>query len=661
MINRKYIEENQRLYLLFMIGAIFIVMCNYAAVFYGIEVFMFERLTIKVYEYSTNLYLLAKVVILITAGLLFLEYTSRKSFDLESNKVGLLLAALIFVVALFFLITYLFSSTLAVNYIRLSLEASSFLILMVSLHFFLRFVNSLDFEDNAPTSDILKPIANNTVSNYSIEIVEPKKRMIYFHNLFVSLLLIGGPGAGKTASIIKPLILCCLRSKNESMIMYDPKSPELTRVVIAELAKQGRLDKLKVIDLFNGFHKVNPIDPSYLEHDEVVIEIGNVLADNFDLGKGDSAKFWRDNFVQYITGVILFLKYEFPEYCTLPHVVSIMKDPRITTIISMCETVPQAGTNLDGLKKAIGYKIDKDDENSIGGSQNQTSGILGTVATALSKIDTQKVFYTFNGNDFNLKINELENQQYVSIGNYSQFEDSFKAPLALIFATVLRLNNVDATKGENRIPLSVIMDEFNTIKVEKINRLPALGRSRLIQSIFATQDYSLIDQDYGKVGKEILTSSCGNVIIGNNGNEETLLKAANMIGKRDMLKKTNSKSKSNSNYNDSENKGHSKSEQEKYVIKPHEIAEFKPGEFVAKMANSKQTFIKFRAKYEEYPEQEYNDNYKGKYDKSTVMWLNYIGVKMDAFQLISDYEIKLKAAENPAESGILQSEKSFNY
>ena len=661
MINRKYIEENQRLYLLFMIGAIFIVMCNYAAVFYGIEVFMFERLTIKAYEYSTKLYLLAKVVILITAGLLFLEYNSRKAFDLESNKVGLLLAALTFVVALFFLVTYLFSSTLAVNYIRLSLEASSFLILMLSLHFFIRLVNSLDFEDTAPTSDILKPIDDKKISNYFVKIVSPKISKLYFKNLFMSLLLIGGAGAGKTASIIKPLILCCLRAKNQSMFMYDPKFPELTNMVTAELAKQGKLDKLKVIDLLNGLDKINPIDPMYLKHDEVVIEMAKVLADNLGLTDSGSNKFWRDNFVQYVTGVILFLKYKHPKYCTLPHVISIMLDERITTIIGMCETVPQAASKLGGLKVAIGFKLDKDDENTVGGSQNQTAGVLGTVSTALSEMDSEKIFYSLNGNDFNLKINEAENQLYVSVGNHSQFHQAFKAPLALIFSTMIRLNNVDAIKGENRIPLFIPMDEFNTIRVPNIEIVSTTGRSRKLKGAFSTQCFSLITRDYGKERKDALISSCGNIIIGNNGNEETLLKAANMIGKRDIIKKTNSKSKSNSNYNDSENIGQSKSEQEKYVIKPHEIAEFQPGEFVAKIASSKQTFVKFRAKYEEYPEQDYIDNYKGKYDKSDAMWLNYIWVKADAFQLISDYEIKLKAAENPAESSILQSNKSFNY
>jgi len=266
-----------------------------------------------------------------------------------------------------------------------------------------------------------------------------------------------------------------------------------------------------------------------------------------------------------------------------------------------------------------------------------------------------------SGNDFNLKINEAANQLYVMVGNHSEYDKAFKAPLALIFSTMIRLNNVDAKKDEKRIPLFVPMDEFNTIKVPDIEKLPSTGRSRKMMLGIATQDFSLIQRDYGKDRTEVLIASCGNIFIGNNGNEATLRKASEMIGKRETIKKTNSKSKSNSNFNDSENKGQSKSEQDKLVINPYEIAEFQPGEFVAKIASSKQTFVKFRAKYIEYPEHDYIDTYKGRHDKSAAMWLNYIGVKKDAYQLITDYEIKLKAAENPAESGILHSEKSFNY
>jgi len=532
---------------------------------------------------------------------------------------------------------------------------------MLSLHFFIRLVNSLDFEDNAPITDLLKPDLNTNKADYYIEVVQPRKTKIAIPNMFMSSLIIGGAGAGKTASMIKPLISQCIKTKTDAMFCYDPKFPELTNMVTAQLKSENQLDKLRIIDFLDPQNQINPIDPMYIKDDEVIIELAEVLSDNLGLTDTGNNTFWRNNFVQYVTAVILFLKYQHPKYCTLPHLISLMLDERITTIIGMCETVPQAATKIAGVKIAVGYKMDKDDENTVGGSQNQTAGVLGTVFTSLGKLDSQKIFYTLSGSDFNLKINEAENQLYVMVGNHSEYEKAFKAPLAMIFSTMFKLNNVDAKRNEKRIPLFIPMDEFNTVRIPDIEKIPSTGRSRKLKLTIATQDYSLIRNDYGKDRTDVIIASCGNIFIGLNGNEETLQKASNMIGKRDVTKKTKSKSKSDSNYNNSENIGQSKSEQEKYLIKPHEIAEFQPGEFVAKIASSKQTFVKFRAKYEEYPEQDYIDNYKGKYDKSDAMWLNYIGVKMDAFQLISDYEIKLKAVENPAESSILHGEKSFNY
>lgn len=639
---RKYIEENHRVYLVFMMMSILVIMFNYLVVFYGIEVFIFERLTVKVYEYSTKLYLYAKVTILITTGLLFLSYNSKKSFDIENNNKGLLLAAILFVLAIVFLIGYLLSTTMAVSLFRLTAEIGTFFSLMISLHLFIRVINSLDYEDNVPITDILKPTASTGKSDYYIEIVKPLKRVISIFNMFVSTIIIGGAGAGKTASLIKPLIAQSIAAKTHSMFCYDPKFPELTNMITAQLAKANRLDKLRVIDFLDPQCQINPIDPIYIKDDEVITELAEVLADNLGLSDSGGNSFWRNNFVMYVNAVILFLKYNHPNYCTLPHVISIMLDERITTIVAMCETVPQAVTKISPVKVAVGFKVDKDDENVVGGSQNQTAGVLGTVGTALSKLDSQKIFYTLNGNDFNLKINEKENQLYVSVGNHSEFEKSFKAPLALIFSTMIRLNNVDAKENENRIPLFIPMDEFNTIWVPDIEKLPSTGRSRKMMLTIATQDFSLIQRDYGKDRMEVLVASCGNVFIGNNGNEDTLRKASNMIGKRDMRKRTKSKSKSNSNYNDSENQGLSVSEQEKLVIQPYEISEFQPGEFIAKIASSSQTFSKFRAKYIDYPDTKYPEFYKGKYEKKCAMWLNYIIVKAQADQLITQYEIKLK-------------------
>jgi len=672
MLNRKYIEQNHSLYLLFMMGAIVVIMFNYLAVIFGIEVFIFEHLTLKVYEYSTKLYLYAKITILITTGLLFLEYNSKKSFEIESNKKGLLFAGLLLIAAICFIVIYLLSTNMPVNLFKLTVEMGSFLIFMISLHLFIRIVNSLEYEDNTPITDILKPNGAIGKSDYYIETVEPIKTKIPIPNMFMSSLIIGGAGAGKTASLNKPRIAQCIEAKTHSMFCYDPKFPELTNMVTAQLEKENRLDKLRVIDFLYPQHKINPIHPMYLKDDEVITELAEVLADNLGLSDNGGNTFWRNNFVMYVNAVILFLKYNHPALCTLPHVISIMLDERITTIVAMCETVPQAVTKISPVKVAIGFKVDKDDENVVGGSQNQTAGVLGTVGTALSKLDSQKIFYTLNGNDFNLKLNEAEKQLYVTVGNHSEFHKSFKAPLALIFSTMIRLNNVDAKPNENRIPLFIPMDEFNTVWVPDIEKLPSTGRSRKMMLSIATQDYSLIQRDYGKDRTEVLIASCGNIFIGNNGNEKTLRMAADMIGKRDAIKRTKSKSNSDSVYNNSQNIGLSKSEQEKLVIQPYEIAEFQPGEFIAKIASSKQTFSRFRTKYIEYEEKQYPEFYKGKYDKKCAMWMNYLLVKAQADQLISDYEIKLKLEgkindpkKKPAKNSTLQKEKrnenAFNY
>jgi len=662
MIHRKYIEQNHSLYLVFITGAIMTIMFNYLVVFFGIEVFIFERLTEKVYEYSTKLYLYAKITTLIATGILFLQYNSKKSFEIESNNKGLLLSGLLFINAIAFLVIYLLSTAMPVDLYRLTTETVSFFVLFISLHFFIRVVNSLDYEDNAPISDILKPAGSNIKSDYYFEVVEPLKTIIPIPDMYRSTITFGGAGTGKTASIIKPRIAQTISANKASLLCYDPKSPELTNMIAGQLDKHNRLDKLRIINFLNPQHLINPIDPNYIKHDEVVFELARVLSQNLDL-EGET-KFWRNNFEQYVIAVILFLKYKHPEYCTIPHVISIMLDLRITTIISMCETVQQAVGKIAPVKVAIGYKIDKDDENAIGGSQNQTAGVIGTVCTSLNQLDSEKIFFTFSGNDFNLKINEAENQSYITLANHSELQSTLRAPIALIISTIIRLNNVDAKPGENRIGLHISFDEFNTAKVPNIESVASTGRSRKMMFDAATQDISLMYRDYGEKVTEVITSSCGNINFGNTGSGATLKKASNMIGKRDVVKKTSSKSKSSSNYSENENKGLSKTENQKLVIEPHEISLFKEGEFLSKIIGTEKVFYKFRTKYTEYPEKEHPELYKGKYDKKAAMWLNYLVVKAEANQLISDYEIKLNMEKNPNKSSTLHKgkrEKIFNY
>lgn len=669
MDNRKVIEE----YAAFNFGLLFIgiliIIINYISILQGVAFFKFEYLTSRLIIHSSQFYIFAKLAVLISTGISLINHNIRKASETKSNKISLVLIGLLFLITLIGLIFYLISSGWLCSPIRLVVECLAFVSLSLGLHFFIRLINGLEFESNSDLKDLLSP---NNKSNkerkykYFIEAVQPKKTIIELPNLTVSTLLIGGAGAGKTASVIKPIIQQNIDIKDQSMFALDPKYPELTKMIAAKLKAQNRLDKLKVIDFVDPQHRVNPIHPDYIKDDEVIAEAAEVLADNLGV-KGDRNPFWRDNFTQYIQAVIFFLRDKHPKYCTLPHVISMMLDDRITTIISMCETVPQAATKILGVKVAVGFKLDQDEENTVGGSQNQTAGVLGTAFTALGKLDSQKIFYTLSANDFNLKINEAENQLYITIGNHSQFEKSLKPAIALIFSTMITQNNVDAKDNENRIPLLIPIDEFNTIHIPNIEKVPSTGRSRKLMLFVATQDLSLIKRDYGKERTDVIIASCGNIIIGNNGNPETLKMASDMIGRREATKKTKSQSANNSAYASSTNEGQSKTTQEKLVIQPHEIAEFEAGEFIAKIAGAKQRFVKFKSKYTEYVETPVPEIYKGDIKKTSAIYMNYLQIKYQAKALISEYENMLNQQKKPKEDSEktpkkrnLQKEKTAN-
>ena len=98
----------------------------------------------------------------------------------------------------------------------------------------------------------------------------------------------------------------------------------------------------KVISFDKIIHRVNPIAPRYLENEESVNEVSRVLIENLleqrESGTTGTTKFFNDAAEGLIGGLIWKLKTDYPNYCTLPHLIAIYQMLDTDSLIQFLET-----------------------------------------------------------------------------------------------------------------------------------------------------------------------------------------------------------------------------------------------------------------------------------------------------------------------------------
>lgn len=660
MISRKVIEEYAAINYGMLFTGLFVIIINYIVIWQGIQFFHFEYLTERLRFRSSQLYLYAKLAVLISTAIMLLSYNSRKAMETKSNQMSLVLIGLFFLLTLLGLVAYLISSAWLCTAIRLGVECFAFVTMCVGMHLFLRLVNGLGESDNF--SELLTAKGGKIESPYYIETVTPKKAIIPLVDMNMTTFICAGGGGGKTATFLYPILAQNIENGEEALFCYDAKFPECTNVICAELDKKGLADQLKIIDFENPQCRVNPLHPNYIKNDLVITEIMETLARNLGISSSGD-RIWFDNFVNTLSATTIALKYLYPQYCTLPHIIALMASGDLNTLISLIETVPQARIKILSLKNANGYKIDG--AVAVKQSEKLLSSLMVTIYTALSKLDNPNIFYVLSGNDFDLKINEKSKKQYVVLGSRTELQRALRPALALIGSTIKNVNNVQQKEGEERIPLLMAMDEFNTMYIPDVHELANTGRSRLIQLLILTQSRSLMElpQNYGLKETAAILGSCANEFYGNSGDKETIKSATEMIGNRELSKVTKSRGNSRNTGGQSESENRSTSTQDKLLVKAHEIRTFKKGEFIGKISGTEKIFYRFRGKFKEYDSLAFKDKFEGVKTKETDIFLNYLQVFAEAKKLLN---INKNRFDKSAENSTLEVEnraekKEFNF
>ena len=302
--------------------------------------------------------------------------------------------------------------------------------------------------------------------------------------------IIGSAGSGKTESVVYGF-LKHFREQGFCGIIHDYKDFELTEMAYP-LFKDGDIP-FKVISFDKIIHRVNPIAPRYLENEESVNEVSRVLIENLleqrESGTTGTTKFFNDAAEGLIGGLIWKLKTSYPQFCTLPHLIAIYQYLDTESLIQFLET------NTTSRAMADAFISGKD-------SERQTAGVKSTLANALKKISTQRIFMTLSADEVPLNINHRDNPTVISIVNNPKFETSYSPVIATIIHTITKQMSVRNSK-----PSFLLIEEAPTIRLLNMHRIPATLRSYNISTIYVMQDKIQNDMMYGdKASKAILSN-----------------------------------------------------------------------------------------------------------------------------------------------------------
>lgn len=135
-------------------------------------------------------------------------------------------------------------------------------------------------------------------------------------------------------------------------------------------------------------------------------------------------------------------------------------------------------------------------------SDRQTAGVKSTLANALKKISTQRIFMALSADDVPLDINSQDKPLAISVVNNPKYETAYSPIIATIIHTITKQMSV-----RNSNASFLLMEEAPTIRLLNMHRIPATLRSYDIATIYVMQDKIQNDMMYGdKASKAILSN-----------------------------------------------------------------------------------------------------------------------------------------------------------
>jgi len=278
----------------------------------------------------------------------------------------------------------------------------------------------------SPTSATGRRIRNSvyTILTQSVLVTH-----IYITNPFRGVLIIGGAGAGKSKSLIEPIIQQTIH-QGYAGLLYDFKFPSLARVATgANQTGPGQSIYYVNFEQLTLSHRVNPLHPDTMPTQSHADEYARAIMYNLKPEAIKKSDFWVDSAQTYLTALIWFLREEYPQCCTLPHVMALAFQPT-ADVVALLSTNPETRGTIASLRESVQRK-----------AEGQTAGVVSTLQTALRRINSKEIVWVLSGNDFSLNLNDPNNPAFLVLGNSPTLSSTFSPVLALLATVAIKQMN----------------------------------------------------------------------------------------------------------------------------------------------------------------------------------------------------------------------------
>lgn len=317
-----------------------------------------------------------------------------------------------------------------------------------------------------------------------------KGRPLVLGNIRRGVSVMASAGSGKTESVIYGF-LEHFKQQGFSGIIHDYKDFEITEMA-CPLWKDQKVP-FRIVSFGPIYHRVNPIAPRYLPDEESVHEVSRILLENLmenkDSDENSTSRFFKDAAEGLISGLIWRLRIDYPDFCTLPHVMALYQQLETKSLIKFLRGNLISRTMADAFISGVG-------------SERQTAGVMSTLANAIKKISTRKIFMVLSADEIPLDINNIENPSVIALVNNPQKDASLSPVIATITHTISK-----QMSQRNRKPSFMLLEEASTLRLLNMHRIPATLRSYDIVSVYVLQDKVQNDMMYGeKASKAILSN-----------------------------------------------------------------------------------------------------------------------------------------------------------
>ncbi|RNL90312.1 type IV secretory system conjugative DNA transfer family protein [Sinomicrobium pectinilyticum] len=302
--------------------------------------------------------------------------------------------------------------------------------------------------------------------------------------------VIGSAGSGKTESVVYNF-LQHFSKHGFCGVIHDYKDFELTEIAYP-LFREKKVRFYTIA--FDDIHcRVNPIAPRYLPNEESVNEVSRVLMENLleqNLSENTgSNKFFSDAVEGLLSGMVWKLKTAYPAYCTLPHIIALFQSVSTKKLVAFLKSDltsrSMASAFINGIE-----------------SEKQTAGVKSTLANALKKISSRKLFYVLSKDEVPLDINSPENPAVISLVNNPKYDSAYSPVIAMVIHTIIKQMSVRGRKSS-----FLLMEEAPTLRLPNMHRVPSTLRSYDICTVYVMQDKVQNDLLYGdKASRAILSN-----------------------------------------------------------------------------------------------------------------------------------------------------------